>query len=106
MSQSLYLQVCSQVISSSFIFFQSQTTCQEKLQGCHLPNVKEIAEDEGLRQKLLGKEPRPLLTLDGDAFCAGFAYLLFLVCTFWLRKNEKTKTKRKGVLELTLGFFI
>lgn len=62
-------------------------TSQEKLQSSQLSDVKQIAEDEGLGQKLLWKEPGALLTLDGDAFCAGFTHFFSLFWTFWLKTN-------------------
>lgn len=66
-------------------------TCQEKLQSCQLSNIKQVTEDEGFCQKLLWKEPRPLLTLDGNAFCTGFTHLLSLLCTFWLKILKMTE---------------
>lgn len=64
-------------------------TCQQKLHSCQFSNVKQITEDEGLWQKLLWKESGPLLTLDGDAFCAGFPHLLSLLCTLCLKMRKR-----------------
>lgn len=79
----------------SYIHF----TCQQKLQSCQLSNIKQITEDEGLFEKLLWKEPWPLLTLDGDAFCAGFTHLLSLLCTLWLKIKRRPDVINVSVSE-------
>lgn len=68
----------------SFSYF----TCQQKFQSRQLSNIKQITKDESLWEKLLRKETWPLLTLDGDAFCAGFTHLLSLLCTLGLTHTD------------------
>lgn len=80
------------------------STCQQKFQRCELSNIKQIAEDESLFQKLLWKKPCTLLTLDGDAFCAGFTHSVTLLCTLWLEKQAANTLTEYSFCCLLLKF--
>lgn len=81
-------------------------TCQKKLQSWQLSYIKQITEDEGLGEKLLRKEPWPLLTLDGDALCAGFTHLLSLLRTLRLKITKRVFNWKDPGESLTVKTFL